>query len=355
MSVLGSLPMSAERAAQVVKRALAISDVEYSHTQGDGMSLWSPVPFEIFRQKPVVMVLGAFDGFHRGHKKLVRAALAEAQARDTNCVAVTFSPDPSELVGASGAELRLLSIEDRIHALECAGAHAVLALDFTQELASRQPEEFVREVLCSVAPIAALFVGEEFRFGARGTGNVETLRGLSRELGFALHPVALVRESGDVISASRIRALLGEPGRIEQANALLERCHFVRGRVVRGRGEGTSFGFPTANVRCAQGTCMPSEGVYGGFVAMGREAWPAAINVGAPISFGEVEEYFLEANLIGFSDDIYDAEVAVVFATWLRGMRKFDSLEELEHTVLSNIDWVRTNLGGGRLEVLRDN
>ena len=133
---------------------------------------------------------------------------------------------------------------------------------------------------------------------------------------------------------------------------LLGRCHFVRGWVDHGRGEGTSFGFPTANVRCDARTCMPAEGVYACVVSDGSRAWPAAANVGAPPTFDTRHDaYFLEANLLGFEGDLYGSELAVTFVAWLRASRPFSSLEELERTVLSNIDWVRRNVGETGVEV----
>ena len=97
---------------------------------------------------------------------------------------------------------------------------------------------------------------------------------------------------------------------------------------------------------------MPAMGVYAGYVLMGNSAWPAAINVGAPVSFGLIEERFLEANLVGFEGDLYGMRATVIFVSWLRPARKFDSLDELVSVVNSNIDWVRENLGAGGIEVL---
>ena len=127
----------------------------------------------------------------------------------------------------------------------------------------------------------------------------------------------------------------------------------MRGVVVHGRGEGTSLGFPTANVRC-DGRCLPEEGVYGGYVVEGCDAWPAAINVGPPYTFSSRGRDSLEANLVGFSGNLYEEEVSVVFVKRLRDSRHFSSLEDLKAVVMSNINWVGENLGSHGLEVWRD-
>jgi riboflavin kinase/FMN adenylyltransferase len=160
----------------------------------------------------------------------------------------------------------------------------------------------------------------------------------------------LVGEDGSTISATRIRGLL-RSGELGEANKLLGRCHVLRGAVEHGRGEGTGMGFPTANVSFAIEDCMPKEGVYAGYVVVDGTAWASAINVGAPPTFSDARPAFLEANLLGFSGDLYGREVSVVFARWLRASRPFPSTEELERAVLSNVDWVRTQVGQHGVEV----
>ena len=279
--------------------------------------------------RPAVLAVGAFDGLHLGHRALVDAAISDAHAKGVACLAVTFDPDPSELLAGESAERRLLSVEDRV------------------ALCRR----FVGEVLCACCDPVAIHVGSNFRFGAGGAGDVCLLRELGRELGFEVRESVLLMAGGDRVSSTRVRNLLALPDMLDEANELLGRAHFLRGAVEHGRGEGTSFGFPTANVRFPWRSCMPAQGVYGGYAVMGDSAWPAAINVGAPPTFSGPDELFLEANLIGFEGDLYGREMAVVFVEWLRASRPFSSTDELERVVLGNIDWVRTNLGDGRVEV----
>ena len=292
-----------------------------------------------------VVVMGAFDGLHLGHRALVKAALADAHARRLPCVVVTFDPDPSELLQPGAPQPELLSISDRLLGLSTLGVDRCIALPFTHELAALSPKAFVCDRLMGLLKPVSVHVGSNFRFGYRGEGTVETLAELGGQFGFEVVCDELVDYDGERVSSTRIRGQLALPAGLPEANAMLARCHFVRGNIEHGRGEGTSFGFPTANVRCAPHSCMPCQGVYAGFVSVGGTAWPAAINVGAPPSFSSPDELFLEANLIGFSGDIYGADAVVTFVEWLRPSRVFESLDELERVVLGNIDWVRVNLG----------
>lgn len=298
-----------------------------------------------------VFVLGAFDGLHQGHRSLVLAALANARLRGLPCVAVTFDPDPSVMLQPDAPQPQLLSVPDRVRGLAALGADVVITLPFNRQLADLSPEEFVSERLMAIARPAAIHVGENFHFGRNGSGDVQVLRKLGATWGFEVVESPLVQYGETRISSTRIRTLLAQPACLAEANRLLCRCHFVRGTVEHGRGEGTSFGFPTANVRCSSQACMPSQGVYAGFVVIGASAWPAAINVGAPPSFSGPDHLFLEANLIGFSGDLYNADACVVFVEWLRASRRFETLEELERVVLGNIAWVRDNLGEGEVSL----
>ena len=301
-----------------------------------------------------VITIGAFDGLHMGHRTLVAAACEDARAQGLPCVAVMFDPDPAEVLRPESVRgARLLGCEDRAAGLIELGVSAVVLLAFDEAMAQTEPSAFVHDVLLPNLHPASIHVGEDFRFGCRGRGDVRLLAELGVEFGFRVHGHELVRSGSDFVSATRVRRLL-EDGLLDEANELLCRCHYVSGTVEHGRGEGTGFGFPTANVRCAPMECMPAEGVYACFVVCGSRAWPAAANVGAPPTFGGGGEAFLEANLIGFSGDLYGEEVSVVFVRWLRASRKFDSLEELERVVLGNIAWVRENLGSSELEVTRD-
>lgn len=302
---------------------------------------------------PAVCLIGAFDGLHLGHRALLGTAVADARRRGVPCVAVTFSPDPSEVLGGPVEGASLLGVEDRLRGLLALGADAVVAFPFTEELAHTDERTFVERVLLSVVRPVWVHVGSNFRFGYRGAGDVASLARIGDGHGFGVTGHELVSLDGGPVSATRIRSLLRE-GTLDEAARLLGRLPFVRGTIEHGRGQGTGFGFPTANLSSDPRTCMPAQGVYACYFVLGDAAWPAAVNVGAPPTFSAPEEAFLEANLIGFEGDIYGEAASVVFVRWLRASRRFSSTEELERVVLGNIAWVRENLGSGRVEVAFD-
>lgn len=294
-------------------------------------------------------IIGAFDGMHVGHQALVHDACAYARAHDTLAVAVTFDPDPSALVGAAPQAL-LLTLSARVRALAAAGVDAVVVLRFTPELMKTSYQDFCSKVLQRFGKLASLHVGADFALGAQAQGTVEALTHLGKEQGFVVMGHPLVEVTNGTVTATRIRALL-QQAQLDQANELLGRCYCVHGRVEHGREQGASFGFPTANVHCDKSWCFPQQGVYACMLYCDGHAWPAAVNVGAPPTFTEEKQNFLEAHLLGFEGDLYTKEVDVAFISFLRLSKKFPSLEELKKTVVGNIQWIATNIGTAPMEV----
>lgn len=296
------------------------------------------------------VAIGAFDGVHRGHRHLIDQMVADARERGIAAIAVTFDPDPDTVVSATPAP-KLTLVADRLRLLASSGVDAVCVVPFDSALASMNHDAFFTRVLLSVLDIRAVHVGSNFRLGHRGASDVNVIRDWARSRGIEVFGHELVREDGDAVSATRIRSLIAS-GSMEMAAAELGRTYAVRGRVARGRGEGHKMGFPTANVAIDPSILAPQEGVYAGFACLGEEAWPAAINVGLPPTFkGVPGSAKLEANIVGFSADIYERDIALSFTKQLRRSRPFDSLDELIATVEGNIQDVRDLYGEGRYDL----
>ena len=305
-------------------------------------------PRAIDRGLPCVYAIGAFDGVHLGHRALIGDAIADARRRGVPVVVLTFDPDPADVIFGMQPLTHLTCAKDRVRLLLGTGVDAVACIDFTDALMQTGWREFALNVLGGVCKPVSVHVGTNFRFGFGGEGTPAMLAELGHENGFEVTAHDLIERDGDVISATRIRALV-RAGRVREAACLLGRSHLVRGRVLHGRGEGTGFGFATANLEVDSAICMPGEGVYAGWGVLGDDAWPAAINVGTPQTFADnTDQSFLEAHLLGFSGDIYGREIEIVFSEWLRAARRFESTAELERVVGGNIKLVQTYLGKGR-------
>lgn len=295
------------------------------------------------RDLACVIAIGAFDGCHRGHLDLLRHAIDDARERGIAAVAVTFSPDPDEVLSPNPA-LKLTTPGDRLSALASTGM-GVAVVPFTRELAALDHEAFFTRVLTPTLDIKAIHVGSDFRLGKNGASTVDVIRAWGARRGIAVHGHTLLLDGESPITATRIRSLLAA-GELDHAAHELGRRYLVRGTVTRGRGQGTGMGFPTANIELASRIQLPADGVYAGLALVNGEVWPAAINAGLPPMFHEDRaSAHLEANLLGYHGDLYGADIALVFTHRLRPSVKFASVDELIQTVNNDIQTVRELLG----------
>lgn len=290
------------------------------------------------------IAIGAFDGVHQGHRALLADTVADARKRGIKSYAVTFDPDPDCVLPGTPA-LKLMSPSDRACALAHSGVDGVLVVPFTAQLANLDYQAFFTDVLGSVMDIASIHVGRDFKLGHRGLGTVGAIADWGAPRGIDVVPHELVAQNGQPVTATRIRAAIAA-GQVEDARDLLGRPYMIRGQVAAGRGEGSGMGFPTANLVVPQGIQVPADGVYEGIALVGDTAYPAAVNVGLPPTYaGNAASAHLEANLIGYTGDLYGSSIALAFTRFLRPSRVFDSLDELIATVEGNIADVTNNLG----------
>jgi riboflavin kinase/FMN adenylyltransferase len=282
-----------------------------------------------------VAIIGNFDGVHGGHRALVhRARRLAGTAPDDRVVAVTFDPHPAAVLRPELAPARLTSVECRADLLRAAGVDDVVVLHFTPELASLSPREFALKLREDPAIAAdAVIVGENFRFGARATGDTAMLADLGRELGFEVDVIALVSDGhpedvDGAWSSTRIRESIAE-GDLAAAASMLGRPHRLEGLVVRGDQRGRELGYPTANVDVASDVAIPPDGVYAGWLVVAGEPLPAAVSIGTNPQF-DGRERRVEAYAIDRDDlDLYGTPVAVDLVTRLRGQEVFDSVDDL--------------------------
>lgn len=288
--------------------------------------------------QPNLVVIGNFDGVHRGHQAVLHAA--RDSMPDARVIVVTFWPHPVSVVRPGLQPPLLTDLGDRITLLKDSGADEVVVIPFDKELASLSPEDFVDRFIRPLEPVR-IVVGENFRFGHRAKGNCDTLR----ELGFEVTTLDLVEYHHATTSSTEIRRLVAE-GDMAGAWHHLGRPYRFRGTVVYGHQRGRELGFPTANLPVPEGVAAPADGVYAGWVhrldEQNAEFWPAAVSVGRNPTFDDVPEVVVEAHVLDRDDlHLYGVPISIDFADRLRGNVRFDGLEALIAQIAQDCDDVK--------------
>lgn len=292
-----------------------------------------------------VLTIGVFDGVHRGHAQLISRAVKAAAVRGVSSVLMTFDPHPLEVVRAGAHPAQLSTLDRRAELAEELGIDVFVVMPFTADFMKLTPEEYVEELLVDRLHVAEVVVGDNFTFGKQAAGTVDTMRALGVRLGFEVDAVQLLGEHAVTFSSTYIRGCLGD-GNVAAAAEALGRPHRLEGVVVHGDGRGKGLGFPTANVAPTMHAAVPADGVYAGwFTVLGDDAlagqrFMAAISVGTNPTF-DGRNRTVEPHLLDFDADLYGKHVGVDFVEQLRGMRKFDSIDELVEAIQHDVDETR--------------
>lgn len=276
-----------------------------------------------------VVTVGTFDGVHLGHREVFSRLRDTARKSGRRSVLVTFDPHPLEVVNPTVAP-RLLTVGDeKTEVLATCDLDYVVVLPFTRTLAAYTAEQFVREILVDRIRMRELLIGHDHGFGRNRAGNVEVLRGLSGQYGFALDVIEPVGvDDRHPYSSSVIRRAIAG-GDLARAAKDLGRDYSISGRVERGVGRGRALGFRTLNLApVSPRKLLPPEGVYAVRVSTPRGAFGGMMNLGPRPTFNDPMPK-VEAHLFDVEIDLYDALVRVELLTRMRDTRKFASADAL--------------------------
>lgn len=280
------------------------------------------------RAQNAVVAIGNFDGVHKGHQEILRQA--KQKANDLTCplIALTFNPHPRAFFQPDAPNFRLSSLTLKTEALKKYGVDEVIALPFDQALSQKSAEAFIDDILVDALKANHIFIGEDFLFGRKKSGNVPLLIKQGQHKGFNVTALTQIKCSkGQVYSSTAIRSAL-QRGDIETATEILGHPWIMESIVEHGDKRGRELGYPTANMRM-ESFLHPAYGVYAVRVQTPDLIWHDAVaNFGIRPMFATPTPLF-EAHLIGFDGDLYDQTLRVEFVAYLRPEAKFDNLDSL--------------------------
>ena len=279
-----------------------------------------------------VVVIGNFDGVHRGHQAVLADAAIRARHGENELVVLTFDPHPSAVVGR-GEPPKLTTMDRRLDLLKRHGADRVVVKKFDREFAAQSPLQFATHLLAEELRAKEVVVGQNFRFGSKRAGDFQTLAEIGNSLGFTARAHAVAEDDRGAFSSTRARAAVSS-GDLDEILAVLGRWHSISGVVKKGDQLGRTLGFPTANLHDIP-ELSPPDGIYAVLVDQIEDGRARALAHGVmsigmrPTIAGAVGKTS-EVFLFDFARDLYGAQLRVHFVQYLRPEMKFDGLEALK-------------------------
>jgi riboflavin kinase/FMN adenylyltransferase len=291
-----------------------------------------------------VVAVGAFDGLHLGHQALLSQVHERAAKLGLTPIVVSFEPLPRAYFSPEPVA-RLSSVREKLRGFDEAGMEQVLLLRFNRALTSMSAEDFVQQVLVQRLNAREVWVGADFRFGHKRSGDVPMLERVGPELGFTARTMPSVLLDGARVSATRVRMLLAA-GEFSGAAPLLGRPFVMEGKVEYGKQLGRQLGYPTANIHLRDRS-SPVHGIFAVRVGLGESecSWPGVASLGVRPTVNEVPEPLLEVHLFDFEGDLYGQRMAVEFVAKLRDEQKFSNLDDLTVQMAKDARQARELLG----------
>ncbi|MCC8178053.1 MAG: bifunctional riboflavin kinase/FMN adenylyltransferase [Cloacibacillus sp.] len=284
----------------------------------------------------MIYALGAFDGFHLGHRRLLEMAKRESAQRDTGWGVITFEGHPRMLLNRDNFKL-LFTPPERDLIARYLGIPRIEKIHFTHEFAALEPREFV-DYIAEKYNVDGLVIGENFRFGRGRSGTPAVLAELARERGWSLDGIPAYKFEGRVWSstATREAVLAGER---TLASELLGYPFIISGRVVQGEARGRLLGYRTANISVKEGKIYPPHGVYAAISYIEGEWRGVALNIGSNPTFDDVRRApRCEAHVIDFHYGLYDSLMRLFIIGRIRGEKKFACAEELVGQIGADVE-----------------
>ncbi len=286
-------------------------------------------------EAPLAVVLGNFDGVHVGHTKLI----CELKKTEYKTVVYTFSEHPLNVIRGKGTVRTINTATEKAEIIERLGVHTLLFENF-EAVRNMSPFEFAEEILVKNLHAKYVACGFNYRFGKGNEGDVNLLGTLLSKHGVDLFVLPEVKVNGKTVSSSAIREALLE-GKMTEANEMLGRPYFVKGKVKHGKSLGHVLGFPTVNLDLDEEREIPKYGVYFGQCTLIDKTYPVAISIGVRPTVENVLEPRLEAHIIGFEGDLYGKEIKIEFIDKIRDEVKFDSVDHLKNQLALDVEFCK--------------
>ncbi|OLS01766.1 bifunctional riboflavin kinase/FAD synthetase [Tissierella creatinophila] len=284
------------------------------------------------------VALGNFDGIHLGHRKLILSMIKDSKELNIIPSVLLFNKHPKEVLFGKSPDF-ITSTEDKHEILEQMMVKIIYETEFNEEFRKLSPECFVKKILIDKLNVKSVFVGFDYRFGYKASGDINTLKELGDKYKFKVTIIDPVYDEKRVLSSTEIRMHIKE-GNIRLANEMLGRNYKIKGQVVHGNKIGRTLGFPTANLELSSNYQIPKIGVYETKTIIDGKSYVSLTSIGTNPTVGgnsmKIETYILD-----FSSDIYNKKIQIEFIKYIRKEMMFCNLEELKIQMQKDVETIK--------------
>ena len=279
--------------------------------------------------KSTASSIGTFDGVHAGHQKIIKRLVDSAQANNLESVILTFFPHPRMVLQKESGIKLINSIEERTNILKQTGVDHLVIHPFTMQFSRITAREFVKEILVEKLKAKKVIIGYDHRFGRNRTANINDLKKFGQEFDFEVEEITRQDIEEVAVSSTKIRTAL-EEGRVEKANNYLQHPFSLEGEVVKGRGLGKEFNYPTANIEIAEDyKLIPKNGVYVVRSRIEGENYFGMMSIGTNPTVGGTSRT-IESFFFKLDKNLYGKRLKIDLLVRIRDEKKFNSIEELK-------------------------
>ena len=288
-----------------------------------------------------VVAIGNFDGIHLGHQKVLNRARQKAKKNRLPFGVITFEPMPVMFFNKKIKNHRINSLLQKKTQLKKLKLDFLIIINFNKKFSKLSAEQFIKRIIFKKVKCKFLYVSNNFKFGFKRKGNIQTLRKYSNSYNYKTMITHPLTKAANVISSTIIRKKISQ-GKIYEVNKLLNRNWCIQGKVIKGHRRGRTIGFPTCNINISD-YAMPKLGVYGVKVNNAKFQRKGIANIGYRPTFNG-QNLLLEVNIFGINKNLYNKVINVNFIKFIRSEKKFKDLEQLKKQIKVDINRVKKNV-----------
>jgi riboflavin kinase/FMN adenylyltransferase len=290
------------------------------------------------------VAIGKFDGFHRGHQKLLNQ-LNTLHKRGLATVVFTFVPSPGVFFSKETVK-ELSTIAEKRRIFEETGVDYLIEYPFNQKIADTIPEDYIRDVLVGRINAKCIVAGDDVSFGKGGKGDYKLLEEKASEYGYEVIIIDKVLDEGKEISSSYVRDEVKD-GNMELVTRLLGSPYHIGGEIIHGRKLGRTIGMPTVNQLPPKEKLLPPNGVYYSYVYLHSPngdmpydgvRLASITNIGTKPTVDNNHVMGVESYLYDFEGDVYGDEMEVYLLKFKRPEMRFENVDALKAQMALDIE-----------------